>query len=99
MSNDLTKYSIFDGRYKYIYSFENASCVHETGYEELYDLKQDSKELNNILLERKSLKEHLKTQLFNHLSKYSLPIERNKDINAPSDFYKTVIDKLKSMGY
>jgi len=48
----LSKFAISDGRYKYIYSYpytkEEIKCLYRGQTEELYDLKTDPQELNNI---------------------------------------------------
>ncbi len=72
VNNDWTKYSVFDGRYKYIYSLPN-SCLANNQKEELFDLKSDKNELNNLANKEKHVRQQLKEQLFLYLSEYNLP--------------------------
>lgn len=88
----LTKYAIFDGRYKYIYSLDNA-CLLNGQKEELYDLKNDPSELNNLSQKEKGIKDELKDNLLNYLASFNLPHEV-KRFNS----YSTIQDqKLENL--
>ncbi|MDO8609111.1 MAG: sulfatase [bacterium] len=69
----LNKFSIFDGKYKYIYSLDK-SCLYKNQKEELYDLEKDPKELHNIMLDKSNdgIYARLNSQLLRYLHKYKL---------------------------
>ncbi len=58
-----TRFAVYDGDYKYIYS-KDGSCLYQDTKEELYDLKNDSQELNNIINIDKNRAKLLKEILF-----------------------------------
>ncbi|MCL4364036.1 sulfatase-like hydrolase/transferase [Patescibacteria group bacterium] len=90
-----TKFAIFDGRYKYIYSLNN-SCLYNNELEELYDEKTDPEEKNNIIKQHKQLANSLKNQLFDFISKYGYP---KKDNSTEWNMSEDIIKKLKELGY
>lgn len=96
-NNDLRKYAIVDGSYKYIYSLKNA-CLYNGQTEELYDLSKDPNEEKNIIKEEEKLAKSMKEVLFDHLRKYNLPKKESevKDTKKAND---EIMEKLKSLGY
>jgi len=89
------KYSVFDGRYKYILSHDKTDCLNKNQREELYDLTADLDEKNNLIKQNLNIGGSLKKTLMDHLAKYNLP--KNKPKNAEVD--QELLDKLKSLGY
>lgn len=96
-NNDLRKYAIVDGNYKYIYSLKNA-CLYRGQTEELYDLSKDPNEEKNIIKKGGELAKSMKRVLFDHLRKYNLPKKESevKDTKIVND---EIMEKLKSLGY
>ena len=97
VNNELSKFSIYDGQYKFIYSL-NQACLYKNQKEELYDLKNDPDELINIAEEKITIAEKMKTQLLNYLSKYNLPQYKLQNIK-PEKNNNEILDQLKSLGY
>ena len=98
MTNDqLTKFAIYDGRYKFIYS-TNSACKFNDQKEEFYDLKEDPQESKNIIVEKKDLAEEFKRKLLNYLSVYNLP-SANDEKDKKGQESTEIIEKLKSVGY
>ncbi len=71
-NHTLTKFAVLDGDYKYIYSLDD-SCLLNGQNDELYNLKDDPKELNNLFESKPKIAQKLKDELFKYLSKYNLP--------------------------
>lgn len=88
-TEEVNKRSIFDGTYKYIQSLTNY-CLNESRREELYNLKTDPEETDNLASEDVEIKNKLKNLLDNSdvISKTEVDPET-----------KLIIDKLKSLGY
>lgn len=98
---NLSKYSIQDSNYKYIYSIPGQACLSSGQNEELYDLVNDPDELRNIFIEKPETIEVLKKELLSYLKGYGLPkaLENNqKQLPAQEDQQK-IINKLRSLGY
>lgn len=104
----LTKFGVYDGKYKYIYSTSN-DCLLNNQIDELYDISKDPKENNNIFNKQKKIGNELKGIMLRHLSKYNLPSIAPSQIKS-SDVLKSLpnpnnenrqdlIDSLKSLGY
>lgn len=72
----LKKFSVTDGRYKYIMSLPG-SCMFKGQKEEIYDLKNDRYEAKNIIKENTALYGKLKSELLMYLSQYNLPLVQN----------------------
>ncbi|MDO8269560.1 MAG: sulfatase [Candidatus Levybacteria bacterium] len=97
---NLSKYSIQDSNYKYIYSIKGKACLNNGKSDELYDLLKDPEELNNIMFQNPDEAKILKNQLFAYLQKYKLPEALDNNYNATEKGeQKIIIEKLKSMGY
>ena len=90
-----TKFAVFDGRYKYIYSLKNA-CLFKNEAEELYDLGNDPSETTNLISHQKKRAEDLRHTLFTELAKYNLPASLEK---PNIDNQENVLRDLKSIGY
>lgn len=97
LNNDLKKYAITDGNYKYIYSLQNA-CLYNNQTEELYDLKADPHEKNNLNSINLKKKKELKKQLFDYLSQYGLPKKKAETIENRI-LNTEIYNKLKDLGY
>jgi arylsulfatase A-like enzyme len=98
-SADLTKYSIQNKKYKYIYSLPE-SCLYHNQTEELYDLSSDPQETTNILKDKPSVAAQFKRELLKHFNNYGLPKLLKKDENKAVDQEKQkIIDTLKNIGY
>lgn len=95
-SMELQKYGIYDGRFKYIYSLNDA-CLTDGFKEEIYDTQLDPQEVNNIIQSAPKEKTRLKTRLFEYLGKYNLPMLESKDVND-ADKIRT-LETIKSLGY
>lgn len=93
-NNTLDKFSISDGRYKYIYSLPE-SCLLEMRTEELYDTKTDPKEIKNIAMSKINIKDRLKSKLLETLALYNLP---KTSVDSPNNI-NTKLDDLKTLGY
>ncbi len=113
------KFAIYDGRYKYILNTnllwspmmyinkDYKACINNNQKEELYDIKEDPREENNILENQTTVAEKLKTELLFELSKKNLPFPdvKNKVNNnltpTPSDKVNNneLLEKMKSLGY
>lgn len=105
-----TKFSIFDGKYKYVYSLPE-SCLLENQIEELYNLQNDHRETKNLIKKKKEVAKKLKIELFQYLSPYNLPLgistqqssilhleNENKDNNLQNG-KKEILEQLQSLGY
>ena len=99
VNNSLTKYAIFDGRYKFIYSTPGA-CLLNNNYDELYDVILDPYEKLNIISQKTTIANELKTKLLDYLGSNGLP-SKLEDISAKNNqkVDKKVINNLKSLGY
>jgi len=84
----LNKRSIFDGTYKYIESVSD-ECLNNGEKEELYNLKIDPHETENIANTNEQIKKKLKNALFTS----GIILENTTE---PKE---EIIDKLKSLGY
>lgn len=101
-----SKYSIFDGKYKYIFSQKNA-CMYQNQREELYDLTQDPKEMKNIISDQQNQAQIMKKLLFDYLKPFNYPqpeniIEVENAIKMKSSQSAPKIEemeRLKSIGY
>ena len=69
----LKKFSVTDGKYKYILSLPG-SCIESNQTEELYNLKNDRDETKNIIKKDPDAANNLKSQLLMYLSQYNLPL-------------------------
>lgn len=99
-SADLSKYSIQDSTYKYIYSLPDYACLYNNQSEELYNLVIDPHELKNITQEEPEVTKTLKKALFQYLHKYQLPKALNNINYSSVDKEKQkIIDTLKRIGY
>lgn len=85
------KFSIFTGKYKYIFSSSN-KCLNDNKNEELYDLTVDPNENTNILNKNKATANKLRKILFD---RYKIG-DSNEDNHLKS---QEVINKLRSLGY
>ncbi len=95
LSIDLKKYSIFDGKYKLIHSLPGG-CLYKGKKDELYDVRNDPEELNDIERGQTERAKRLKTQLLDTTSKYNIQQEKTKEaVPRNSD----ILNKLKSLGY
>jgi arylsulfatase A-like enzyme len=96
----LSKYAIQNGDYKYIYSVKDYSCLLNNQLEELYNLKSDPNEEQNLVSDYPELTNSLKETLLSYLKKYSLPqpIEYKKSDSLNNEDHEA-LDKLKSIGY
>ena len=94
-SQNLTKFSISDGNYKYIYSIDD-TCLLDKKQEELYSLIKDKNEVNNIIGKNKNIAGFLKNKLLDYLRPYNLP---QKSAKKEKNYDKDAIEYLKSLGY
>jgi arylsulfatase A-like enzyme len=92
INDEKTKFSIYDGKYKYIYS-DKSACLNNNQTEELYDLANDKGETNNIIYNNKLISDNLKHILFKIRSDPRL----KQDVTNITN--KTKLDRLKSLGY
>ncbi len=106
-NNELSRYAIQKGKYKYIYSLEtwksgaSAACLYNNYTEELYDLEKDQGEENNILSEEPHLIKELKDKLLQYINRYDLPPSEWpfwSGVQVKSED-KDVLEQLKSLGY
>lgn len=93
---NLSKYAIYDGRNKYIYSADG-SCVFQGQKEELYDLDNDPEEQVNILADNIDLANNLKSNLFGYISNFNLSKSRQDKRKIPVS--SQILEELKSLGY
>ncbi len=104
-NNNLSKFSVSDGEYKYIYSLPG-SCIHENNYEELYNVEKDKYESNNLIDKLPRIAGRLKQVLYEHLAPYNLPSpfiiseqQNNGFEENDSNFNDDIKAKLKSLQY
>ena len=108
----MTKFSIVNDNYKYIYNYR--TCAYKNYNEELYDLDKDSEEMSNIVDSKKDIATKLNKKLMNYLSRYNLPQDYNRQnlnyingvvsepaslIPIPTSTSNKEIEQLKSLGY
>jgi len=98
VTKNLDKYSIFDGRYKYIRSLPESCLANGSLKEEVYDLKTDPGEENNLFLSKPQITNSLKSELMSFLSKYHLPETPTKNFDTFKEEYSQ-FNRLKSLGY
>ncbi len=106
VNNNWTKYAITDGKYKYIYSLPT-SCLLNNQLEELYDLKKDPSELNNIYSKNTEITAKLRQKLLLYLSKYNLPpLVNSKNASLPNNYevgedpkIDPNAENIRSLGY
>lgn len=102
VNNDLSKYAVVDGGYKYIYSLPQ-SCLLNQQTEELYNIKADAEENNNVLLKEKEKAKTLRSLLMNYLKQFNLPLSKvasqGGSINESNEHTQDAIDVLRSLGY
>ncbi len=98
MNMELSKFTIIDGNYKFIYTLPNKifRCLYLNQEEELYDLVNDPNELSNLVKIKGDIHNKLKQKLLDYLSSnpiqnYAIP----RNVTLPED----VKAKLKKMGY
>lgn len=72
LNSIMTKFAIIENNYKYIYSLPQ-SCLLDNQTEELYNLKSDPQEANNLVESQLSLSQEMKEKLFKYLAPYNLP--------------------------
>ena len=104
----LTKFGVYDGRYKYIYSTSD-DCLLNNQTDELYDISKDPKENNNIFNKQTKKGRQLKDLMLKYLSKYNLPSSaalpmKSSDVlknesKSNTENRQDLIDSLKSLGY
>ncbi|PIR78853.1 MAG: hypothetical protein COX79_03930 [Candidatus Levybacteria bacterium CG_4_10_14_0_2_um_filter_36_16] len=87
---EIKRYAILDGKYKYIIS-GSSSCAAQ-GQEELYNIKVDPNETNNLIDQDNIDRQKLKLEL-------SKKIQEIKLYNAEHTQNQDIINKLKSLGY
>lgn len=87
------KFTILDGAYKYIYSNVD-ECLYKGYREELYNLKTDPEEKNNLIGKEDSVASRLKKSLFEEIKRRS----KTSDLES-TNRNKDIINKLKSLGY
>lgn len=105
-NSNLTKFSVSDNEYKYIYSLPG-SCIYKNSYEELYDLKKDKFETNNLIHALPKVADSLKKVLYNHLAPYNLPSNhiysedkyKEMDESSSSAIDENKVEQLKSLQY
>ena len=102
-NTNLSKYSIQNQDYKFIYSIPGFACLNKGQKEELYDLKKDPSESINLLIEKPEITNRFKTSLLNYFRNYGLPKPLNNEAldveyNSPEEIKKT-IEILKNVGY
>ncbi|OIP57476.1 MAG: hypothetical protein COX79_00570 [Candidatus Levybacteria bacterium CG_4_10_14_0_2_um_filter_36_16] len=103
VNSDWTKFAVSDGRHKYIYSLPRA-CLNNNKVEELYDLKNDVDEVDNIVNKNSSMLDNLRKNLFNYLSVYNLPqMSRASTVDSSyipqNKVNQKVDDDLRSIQY
>ena len=99
MNVNLSKYAIQNDRYKYIYSATGKSCLYKEYTQELYDIKNDPKELVNLANEDRRTLEQLKAMLAEYSNSYFENAEAAEDKNNISPESQGKIEELKSLGY
>jgi arylsulfatase A-like enzyme len=87
---------IKDNRWKYIYTIKSDKRdIKKLGFEELYNLKEDPKELNNLVNKRPNILNYLRNKLA-YYQKYCT----SKAFTAPkAKLDKQTIKQLKALGY
>lgn len=100
INNNLSKYAVYDNNYKYIYSYPD-SCLYKGATEELFDIKKDPGENNNLAKKMGEITKKYKKILTDYLAQYNLPqhMEWYIDENNINPEQKEIIEKLKSVGY
>lgn len=93
INDQKSKFSVYDGKYKYIYSQKN-SCLYKNQQEELYDIKNDPNEEKNLASDKKDIVDQLKNNLFNYLNINHL-LDQTDSNKKPQEN----IDKLRGLGY
>lgn len=96
VNDEVNKFGVVHNGYKYIYSINDA-CLNSGQSEELYDLKKDPEEKNNLVLTRKDIVSILKPEILGHMGLYPIT-EINQDIKN-NDRPGSSIDNLKSFRY
>jgi len=89
--NYSASYSIINGSFKYIYTTPENRCNQDQPNEELYNLKLDPNEKNNIINSNNLIKQKLKKILTEKIG------EKTEDNSNLDD--KKNVEKLKSLGY
>lgn len=84
------KYAVINDGYKYIYSLNNR-CTVDQSNEELYNLKIDSKEKNNI--------SSIKRDLLNKMRSIIKPYLQTQNEAQTKEQNIDLLNKLKSLGY
>ena len=98
INSNWTKFGIADANYKYIYSLPQ-SCLNNGKREELYDLKADPEEKDNLIEKDRVKANEYKDTLFDYLSDYNLPIELGEDNKLPAPYYDEETEGIKYLGY
>lgn len=97
-----SKFAIFDGRYKYIYSLPE-SCLYKNQTDELYDLKNDPSEEKNIIGKKPEILKDLKKELNNYLGRYNLPLLPKKNgvgnKTQEDESRQDILNELKNLQY
>lgn len=92
------KYSLTDGKYKYIYSFPDSCFAKGKVREELYDISTDSNETIDLSNIENRVYDRFKDQLKSFLKKYNLPAHSKKRNNRNNE-NEVQIDRLESLSY
>jgi arylsulfatase len=104
VNTEATKFAMLKDEYKYIYSLENDECSLR-GNRELYNLKSDPKEINNIVNEERDIAEKLHLLLTQYLRDHPLEIKYNQTVESykreiqNTEKQQEIINELKSLGY
>lgn len=85
------KAAIIKGNYKYVYK--------KTGKDELYDLKKDPKEKENIVDKKKELVEELKEEIMRHIYFEEKTRVDKEEIDYSKGDKEAVRKKLEELGY
>lgn len=97
-----SKFAIFDGRYKYIYSLPE-SCLYNNQTEELYDLRNDPNEEKNLISKNPEIFKKLKMEFSNYLGRYNLPLfpKKNGTTNKTQEdeSRQDILNELKNLQY
>ncbi len=94
----MTKFGIYDGRYKFILSVKDRACLYKNQTEELYDLKEDPFEIKSLISSQNGLAAKYKKLILDYLAKYN-PIKIREEKSIKSDIDKSHLEELKSLGY
>lgn len=91
------RFSVYDGRYKYISTGSDNQCKYKNYTEELYDTISDAKEESNLALENMVLSNKMKKVLETYVNQFDKRIE--KKVNTETNEDEATKDMLRSIGY